>query len=483
MPTITSAGIGSNLDVESIIKAMVNVERVPISQLQTRTDGLKTQLSAYGKVQSALSALRDAAAKLNNPDSWGANVASSSDATAVQVSAGGNNVAGTTIVTVSRLASAQSIASKPLAAAPASVGTGSLTIELGKWNADQSAFTAKSGVSAITIDIAPGEDQITQIRDKINAAKAGVVASIVTDASGPRLVMRSAETGENNGFRVTVADADGNPGDDQGLSALAFDPSAGITSATQNQAAANALATLNGQPVSTESNVLKDSIDGLTITLLKTTVSPTSSGEVTLNLAQDREGLKKSINDFVSAYNSLATLVRDQTKYDAATKTRGTLQGDSAVVGVQGQLRGLMAGSTSLAGAFGRLADIGLDPAADGSLKINASKLDKALAKLDDLKSFFMGLDVGNPDNDGFAQRVRRFADAALGSEGRISSRQKGLQDLISANGKRTEQLENRVELVEKRLRAQYTALDKNMGQLNGLSAYVSQQMAMLNRR
>lgn len=477
MATITSLGIGTNgLDIENLVTQLVQSQRTPITQLKTRTEGLQTQLSAFGKVQSALSGLRDASSKLTSQDSWAANVATSTDASSVAVSAGTATVAGNFAVSVSKLATSQTISSAALPVAPGTVGTGSITIELGSWNTDQTAFTAKSGVSAITIDIASGEDQLTQIRDKINAAGAGVVASVVTDASGARLVMRSSETGESNGFRISVTDADLNNTDASGLSALAFDPSAGVTSMTQNLAAGNANAILNGLDIVSESNSLKNAIDGLDITLLKTT-----SGDVTLSIDQDKEGLKTSINEFVTAYNAVISLIREQTKYDAAAKAGGVLQGDSTVVGLQGQLRNLASSSTTLGGALTRLADIGLDPSADGTLKVNGTKLDKALGDLDSLKSFFKGLDSGNAANDGFAQRMRRFADEALGSEGRVTSKQKSLQDRISSNDEREDELELRMQVIEKRLRAQYTALDTTMSKLNNLSSYVTQQMAMLN--
>lgn len=478
MATITSLGIGTNgIDVESLVSSLVAGERRPITQLQSQTTGLKTQLSAYGKVQSALAAMRDAASKLTSPSTWGASVASSSDATSVAVTAGNGAAIGSVSVAVSQLAASQTLASRVLPGSPSTIGTGQITIELGTWNAGQTAFTGKSGVTPITIDIASGEDQLSQIRDKINAAGAGVVASVVTDSSGSRLVMRSTLTGESNGFRVTVADGDGNSADDQGLSALAFDPTAGIGSMEQKQAAKNAIATLNGLAINSESNTLTQAIDGLNITLLKTT----SVDGISLTVGQDKEGVKKVINDFATAYNSLASLLREQTKYDAANKTAGVLQGDATAVGLQSQMRGLASGSTTLGGSLTRLADIGLDPGIDGTLKINTSKLDGALGNLEGLKGLFMGLDSGDAANNGLAQQLRSFADEVLGSDGRLSTRQTGLQARISNNDKREGQLEDRVSLTETRLRARYTLLDTQMGKLNSLSSYVSQQMALIN--
>lgn len=474
MPSISSTGIGSGLDVESIVSKLVQVERTPINQLLTRTDKLKTQLSAWGKLQSALSSLRDAASKLNSVDLWAPTKASSSNSSALTVSASSAASAGNVAVQVNQLAAAQSLASAVLPST--GVGAGSLTIELGSWGSD-GAFTAKEGATAVTIDIAAGADSPSAIRDKINAAGAGVVASIVNDASGSRLVLRSRETGESNGFRVSVSDADGNGADAAGLSALAYDPSAGVSSMTLKAAATNAQANINGIDIVSESNTLSKAMDGLTINLLATTSSP-----ATLNIAQDKEAIKTAVTAFSDAYNAVINLMREQTKYDADSKTAGTLQGDSTVVALQGMLRGIAGGSTSLGGAFARLADIGLNPGSTGTLTVNASKLNTALDNPEDLKNFFKGLDSSDPRNNGFSQRLREFIDGALSTDGRVSNKQSSLQSSISANGKRQEMMENRLTLVEKRLRAQYQSLDAQMGKLSGLSSYVSQQMAMLSK-
>lgn len=477
MATITSAGIGSGLDIESLLSKLVASERAPITQLKTRTDTLKTQLSSFGKVQSAMAAMRDAVAKLTRPDTWGAALATSSDAASVTATAGTGAAVGNVSVSVTKLATSQTLASGVLPTSPATVGQGQITIELGTWDAGQTTFTSKAGTTPVTITINPGEDQLAQIRDKINASGAGVVASIITDASGSKLVMRSKDTGESNGFRVSVGDADGINNDASGLSALAFDPTAGITSMTQKVAAGNAQAKLNNIDINAESNTLTEAIDGLTITLLKPTTS-----DVTLTVGQDKEAIKKSINDFVTAYNALTSLFRDQTKYDAANKTGAPLQGDSTVIGLQAEMRGIAAGSTTLGGTLNRLADIGLDPGNDGQLKVSTTKLDAAFGNLENLKQLFMGIDSGNAENNGLGQRLRAFGDIALSMDGRLSSRQTGLQSRISGNDKRSAELEDRVALIEKRLRARYTALDTQMAQLNGLSTYVSQQMNLINK-
>ncbi len=473
MATISSAGIGSGLDIESLVSKLVAAERTPITQLTQRTDGLKTELSAFGKVQSALSTLRDAAAKLTTPSTWAGTLATSSDTTAVSVSAGAGAAIGSVSVQVNQLASAQTLVSgTPFASAATTVGQGSLTITLGAWGSDGNGgttFTDKAGGTPVTINIGDGQDTLTGIRDAINGANAGVTASIVNDANGSRLTLRSTATGETNGFRI---DAGG------GLTDLGYDPRIGVTSLIQTLPAQNARALINGIDVSSESNTLKEAIDGLNITLLKTTTIPAS-----VAVTQDKDSIKKLITDFTTAYNAVNALMRDQTKYDSASKTAGPLQADATAVGLQNQLRSIIGGSTSLAGSVSRLAQIGLEPGSDGNLKTTDAKLTTGLSDLDSMKQLFMGLDSGGvSSNNGFAQRIRAYVDGALSTDGRLSSRQAGIQKQIDNNNKRQDELEKHSSQTEARLRARYSALDTQMSQLNGLSNYVTQQMALLNK-
>jgi len=473
MASISSAGIGSGLDVESLVSKLVAAERTPINQLTSKTEGLKTELSAFGKVQSALSTLRDAASKLTSPSTWSGTLATSSDP-AVSVSAGSGAAIGNVSVEVKQPAQAQTlVGSTSYASSTTTVGQGSLTITLGSWATDgatpptYTGFTDKASATPITINIGDGQDTLAGIRDAINAAGAGVTASIINDATGARLSLRSTASGETNGFRIEASG---------GLTDLGYDPRVGVTSLIQTLPAQNARALINGIDVSSESNSLQEAIDGLNITLLKTTSVPAS-----VAVSQDKDSIKKLITDFTTAYNAVNALLREQTKYDAAGKTAGPLQGDSTAVGLQNQLRSIIGGSTSLGGSLNRLAQLGLEPGTDGNLKSSDSKLNTALSNLDNVKKLFMGLDGTNSSNDGFAQRIRSYIDGALSTDGRLTSRQQGLQKLIDNNNKSIDKLEDRVALTEKRLRARYTALDTQMSQLNNLSSYVTTQMAKLN--
>lgn len=475
MATITSAGIGSGIDVESLITRLMSLERQPIEQLKQRTDGLKTQLSAVGKIQSALSSLRDAAGKLTQSSGFQGASATSSDATTVSASAVSGAALGSFNVSVTRLATAQSLASNPVVAG-SNIGTGTITIDFGSYSSDLSTFDADPSRTSLIIPVVSGEDQLEQIRDKINAMKSGIVASVVSDVNGSRLVMRAVDSGAANAFRVTVADDDGNGSDASGLSMLAYDPTAGVNTGARKQAAQNALATVDGVDIESASNRIEGAIQGVTLNLVRPTAV---GGSTQITVGQDKEATKKLVSDFVSAYNDTIKLLREQTKNDPQGSS-GPLRGDQTLIGVQYQLRNLIGGSTTLGGSFSRLAEIGLDPGSDGLLKVNDAKLSAALERPADLQGLFAGLDSGSAANNGFAQRLRELADQLLSNDGRIESRKKGLNDRIESAGDREEQLERRLELVEKRLRAQYTALDGTVGRLNGLSTYLQQQLTKL---
>lgn len=478
MPTLSSAGIGSGLDVEGIIKGLVGVERQPIVKLQEQAKSVQTKLSAVGQLQSQLSTLRDAARKLSDASTWKAVTAASSDTTALGVSAGSGAIASSYQVHVTRLASAQQLASSSFPAGGSStVGSGTLTIETGRWNADHSAFTASAPGTSVSVSISPSANSLEAIRDQINASGSAVIASIVTDANGSRLTMRSRETGADNGFRITAADDDGTNNDLAGLSALAYDPAAGVASLALNQPAANAELSINGLALSSASNRLDHTLDGLSLQLRKTTATP-----VEVTVGSDTDTLKKAVSAFADAYNGVITQLRSHTRYDDATKTAGALQGDAAISGMLGRLRSLAGGSASGSATLRRLADIGLEPQRDGTLQVSSNKLDAALASPDEVRKLFAQVDTSTPSASGLAVQLRGYVDALLGADGAIDARQGGLNARLRANQDQQERLEDRIAATEKRLRAQYTALDQRMGSLSGLSSYVGQQMTLLNK-
>jgi flagellar hook-associated protein 2 len=472
---ISSAGLGSGLDVNSIITSLMAIESRPLDMLKVQATSLNTQISTYGKLQSYFSTMRDKANALTSLTLWDGTTASVSDTSAVKVTTSTGSTAGTYSVNVQNLAAAQTVVSSAFADSSADLGIGSLVIELGTWTGDPGdPFTAKTGTAAVTVDIAEGESSLSAIRDKINSAGAGVVASIVTDASGARLSIRSKETGVENAFRITATETfdDGDPA--TGLSSLSFDLGGGASQLTRKQTAANALVQINGIDVESATNTLDNVVDGLSMTLLK----PTATA-VDVTVAADTETIKTRLTEFVTTYNELNNYLRTQTAYNAETRKGGTLQGDQSAVSLQNQLRLVLNQASTASGTWSQLSQVGITMGKDGTLSVDSTKLDAALVNLPELEKLLSG-DGADAGSTGFIRRYKEMADAALSIDGTFTTRKDGLQSKLDRNGKSQDVLEVRLAQVEARLRRQYTALDQSMASLNGLSSYVSQQMAML---
>lgn len=475
MAAISSLGVGSGLDSEGIISALLAVERRPIDLLKQRTTDTNTQLSSIGKLQSLTSTMTDKANALSSVTLWGQKTFASGDATSITGSATSAAVAGRYSVTVGQLASSQTVTSNAFASSSATLNEGSLTIELGAWDGPPATqFSPKSGATPTTITIGAGETSLSKIRDKINAASAGVTATIVNDATGARLSLRSTATGEENGFRISAAETTDDGDATTGLSALAYSPLTASTTMTLNQWSNNAKAMVNGIQVESKTNTFDGVADGLSFTVAKASATP-----VELTITADNSAVKTGIEDFVKAFNELATFIKDQTKYDAASKKGGVLQGDQATIGFQWQLRGMLNQNSSASSTWSRLSEIGIAMKADGTLGTDATKLSDALAKPDELRKL-LATDGSTTANSGFMDRFRDLGKRVLDVDGSLQQREDALNEQVKRNNDRQAQMETRITSVEARLRAQYQTLDTNMSKLSNLSSYVSQQLSLL---
>jgi flagellar hook-associated protein 2 len=338
------------------------------------------------------------------------------------------------------------------------------------------SFVPQVGRASVPITVT-SSDTLQSLADKINTAGAGVSAAVITDSTGARLSLRSASTGASNGFRITAADADGNNTDANGLSRFAYNPTGGTSSMAQTLAGADAKASVNGIDVSSASNDLSGVVSGLTLRLRKLSTDP-----VDVNVTADSDSIKTAITGFVDAYNALSSNIAEQTKYDAATKTAGNLQGDSTALGLQRQLRTLIGSPSSASSTFARLSDVGIAITREGTLSVNSTKLGLALGNLTELKKAFSANGNGNASLDGFARRYDQLATQVLATDGSLTLHTAGLQQRITRNGQSQTDMQTRIDAYQQRLVSQYSALDANMSNLNSLQSYMTAQLAALTK-
>lgn len=473
---ISSAGIGSGLDVESIVSKLVALEKRPIAKLESAATSIQTKISTYSKLKSLMATFSDAASKLTRDSGWNGMAATSSNSSAVAVSITGLASATSFGISVQQLARAQSVASTAITTPDAPVGGGTMTIQLGTWlhTSPPPTFTAGSA-SAVNVTVG-ATDSLTQIAAKINDANAGVTATVLRDATGERLLVRSKTTGEASGFRIQVTEDGGAPG----LSALAFDPqnSAGVGMAANTiQYAQNTKAKINGIDISSANTTFADAVPGLSIAVSQVT---TSDAEV--SVTSDTASMKKNITAFVDAYNAINDLLSASTKYDDETKTAGIFQGDSSAVALQNALRQQVAATMSGDGVYKRLSDIGIDMQRGGKLAVTGSKLDAALKNPDALKAMFATNVATDSDANGLGVKLKAYTSSLLSFDGMMNSKADALSAAVKRNAAEQDKVNDRAAVVEKRLRAQYTALDTKMGSLSALNSYISQQVSQWNK-
>ena len=446
---ISSAGIGSGLDVAKIVEQTVAAEKVPLKKLEYKAEGIQTQISTYGEIKSLTSKLGDIASKLTRDSAWNGVSISSSNPT-LSGTMTGIAATGTHNIQVTHLAQAQTTALG---------GAGGAALPKDKPMG--AAGTIKLTMGTESKDIAiESSDTLTKIATKINEAGMGIQASIVTDVDGKeRLMLRSKETGTDKAFTVDLSAA----------------PTVLGQNTTQN--AQNAKVELNGLVVESSANTFANTIPGMSFT-----VSEVTSTAATLNVKADTEAMKKNIQEFVDTYNELNDLLTQSTKYVEESKTAGVLQGDSATVSLQNSLRMLTQGISGSTGGLTRLAEIGIQMQEGGKLSTDTTKLDKALTNLEGLKGLFANKADALGQGGGIAVNFKNFTDKLLAFDGTLNTKSDSLESKLKSNTAEQDKVNKRADTLEKRLYAQYSALDTKMASLNALNAYVSQMVTTWNK-
>lgn len=456
MASITSTGLASGLNIESLVTKLMTAEQAPITLLQTRESKETTKLSSWGQIKSALSTLQAAAQAMDTRNEFSTFKASIGSSTVGTVSASTSAVAGSYSLEVSQLADVQKIKSSGYAAKTSTV----VDVSSG----DQT-LTLKVGSTSTDIAITSSNNTLEGMRDAINNAKAGVTASIVNDgdASSPyRLVITGAETGTDNAFSLS------------GLSDFSYDATTGTgTSLSKVQAATNAEFTLDGISMSKSSNTVTDAIEGVTLTLTGTNVGSATK----VSVSNDTSAIQTKAAALVKAYNDLNSIIKVQTAYNSTTKTAGTLNGDSTVRTLQMQIRSIL-GGTSGSGNYNSLSSVGISFQKDGSMALDSSKLQKALDNPEvDVAAIFVKDDNGT----GIASKLGTSVAAMLATGGMVTARTDGINTTIKSIDKQIDSLSDRLTAIEKRYRAQFNAMDSTISSLNSTGTFLTQQIAALN--
>lgn len=540
---ISSAGIGSGLDVNSIVSSLMAIERKPLTAVTTQKTAYQTQISAYGTMKGALSSFQTAVKALSSASSFNAQTVTSGNASVFTATSNGSSTLGDYAVTVNQLASSQKLASAGFANVTDVVGTAgtTLTIAFGTYTAGTNTFTANAAKANVSIPITATNNTLAGVRDAINALNSSVSATIVNNGTTNQLVVTSKDTGAVNSLKIS------------GLTQLAYDPTvAAGNTMTQMQTAKDALLNIDGIAIVKASNSISDAISGVTLNLLSV------SGGVSANLgvSSNKDSVKTSVSAFVDAYNKLDTTLRSLTKYDPTGTTSGVLLGDATARTVINQIKSVMTKAISSSGSINTLGQIGVSFQSTGQLSLDSTKLASAMtsnfsdiatlfttsAKATDQQITYSGSTsktqsgtyaitvsqlgtslvnaagtingsaatstgtnlvgaVGNASEGlninvsggalgargtvnftiGYASNLNNTITNLLSDGGILSSRTEGINTSITRLNKQADTISMRLTAIEARYRAQYTKLDTLMSSMSTTSTFLTQQIASIN--
>lgn len=454
-------GVGSGYDIDSIVSSLVNAQKAPKqTQITTQQTKANTQLSALGSLKSALSTFQSAVEKLNDSTAFAGLAVKSSSTDVVTATLGTGAAAGTYAIDVSSLATSSKVATQYVDSST-SFGAGTLKIT--------------QGSSTYNVSVANGAS-LSTIRDSLNTQlkSSGITANIITDSTGPRLVLSSSVTGSGSDISIAASG-------DSSLNVLNIDGAGTKASATAggyvSAPAANASYTIDGLQMSSATNSITSAISGVELDLA-------STGKSTVTVDTNKDGLKTSIQSFVDAYNALTNSINSLTKVTNTTDSSGNattsaaaLAGDAMTRSLLSGLRDQLVGSSSSGGTIKLLSQLGISTQNDGTLEVDDTKLSTALDKnFASAQGFFTG-------TGGLLDRMDSSLKSYTQSNGLLDQRTSTLNQTLSDLATQQTDLDTRMDKLNTTLMAKYNAMDSLVAQLKATSSSVLTTLNALNNK
>ncbi|GIU12181.1 flagellar hook-associated protein 2 [Shewanella sp. c952] len=444
---LTSVGIGSGIDINGIVSALVKAESAPkVAKFDADEGKLNAEISAMGALKSALTEFQDSLEKLTDPETFIARKTKLSDGNYIGASADENAVAGSYKIEVEQLAESQKLGSVAVTDATAALGEGSLTFAV---DGEEFSVAVEAG------------DSLESVMQKINDAEdnVGVTATIINGDNGPQLVMTSDKTGTDKQITVTATDTDGGTG---------------ITDTftmTELSAAKDAVLYVDGLKVTSNSNSVENVITGVSLTLTDADMSKST----TLTVSSDSSKVKSSVEGFVESYNALMSTMSEMSGYDADTKKAGILQGDSMIRSIQSQLRGVLSSRYDTEDGNTMLANIGVKTTQQGTLEIDGKILNNALENdMTQIKDMF------STEDTGLAARLDGLVGTYVQTGGTIDSRDETLDNQITRITDSRTSLTQKMASFEARLLKQFNAMDLVVAKMNAQATDLTKRLASL---
>lgn len=452
MATIQLGGLATGLDTKTLITQLMAAEQQPITRLQTSKVKLQAVSTAFQQLNGKLLTLKSRVDALKDPAIFFPRSVTSSTDTVATATASAGTASGTFSLTVTALARGS------IAAASSTKGalTDSIAGVPGNFE-----FQLGAGGAVVSAAVDTGttlEQLVKAINDKNAGVKASAVNVGTSAAPAYKLTLASTATGAANNI-VIVGDG----------------TTLGVTN---TQAAADAAFSIAGIGSFTRAtNTFSDVLDGVTITL------KASSGNTDLAVALDNGGVQANVKALVDAYNDVVNTIDGQTqvtKQSDGTLSSGAFSGDAVPQVIRRSLAGVVA--TSVSGTFGSLSLIGITTQKDGTLSLDAAKLQKALTSDPQAVS---DLIAGTSARDGVADLLSTKLDTMTKAvTGTIAAKRDGLTAQIIATDKHIDSMQARLSTTQRMLTAKFNNLELLMSRIQTAgSALLSQLTTYQNQQ
>jgi flagellar hook-associated protein 2 len=436
MPTITFGGVGSGIDTESIISGLVAASRGPITRVQQQKLQVDSAVSSLSDLGNLLSKFKDAASGLDTIQEVGS-FSAASDNKAVVATAAGGAQPGSFKIEVSQLAAAYKSYTDPLGISTASEA-------LGKSGTLGLSINGKS----VDLSIDP-TDTLDNVIAKVNSSGLRVTASSFFDGSQYRMQLRGLDTGAEN--NVVVTETGTNFG-------FANNP---------KSSGQDAMLTIDGFAVTSKTNQVTGAISGVTLALTDKTVAGTPAN---VTVSSDVAGFQSKLKSLVDSYNAVVNKVHSEAGFGSIKASNPELSGDSSLRSLTARLGNALT-KTVGSGKFQTLRSIGIELNNNGTLKLNASTLEKALQEDPDAVTKVLAGD--DKDVAGLADTLAAVADDMLGAKGLIQARKDGLNTRQRSLVDRVDIEQRRIDRMEEMLRKQFSEMDAFVAATKAQSSFL----------
>lgn len=453
---LTALGAGSGIDTSSLVSSLVSAAKEPKQTAITQRQTLNTaRISALASASSSLDTFADALNSLLSGTGYSGTPASN-DTSIVAVSAlpGGTPSGLPAQIEVEQLAASRTLASTPVAGATAStaVGMGQLTL------------TVAGKSQTITIDST--NNSYSGLAAAINGAGLGVTASVITDTQGTRLVMKGPTGAANDISLTSVSGAD--------LANFAWN---GTDSATMASAGdpKDAIIKLDGVEQHYSSNTIDSAIANLRIDLNK--AAPGTS--VTLATTEPTTSMRDLMVEFVDAYNTLMKALNTATSVGTDSSTSGVLNGEASIRDMKQQLSKMVSTQLTATGNYKTLNDLGVSTNRDGTISLDTTMLDKAIAADPTAVTQMLNPSVKTDTNiglaglmDGVRNNIKKDGGPLANSESKYKALASDLTDQLS-------KLDTQMSDYQDQLTKVYSTMETRLSALKATQSYLEQQVAL----